>query len=112
VHQFPRKSYVGRQLEGIHVKIVDDQGKVDTTVDGCSHSISADWMKNVTIPFTRGECILPPFKLPGKPGLWEGNIFFSANASLSVTIQVSHQNFSASKSEQVIVVVGFDALNL
>lgn len=61
-------------------------------MDGFPHSITVDWMQGVTCPFVRGECVLPGFKLPEKPGVWEGKVYFSADRSLSVTVSVSYRN--------------------
>lgn len=89
MEQVPRKSYVGRQLERITIEIVDESGRVDTAVDGYMHSVTADWLKGVTCVFAKGECVLPDFKLPAKPGMWHGKVSFSADRNLSVTLSVS-----------------------
>ncbi|BBN16608.1 structural maintenance of chromosomes flexible hinge domain-containing protein 1 [Marchantia polymorpha subsp. ruderalis] len=86
--QVPSKSFVGRDMEGITVKIVDEHGTVDTGIDGYNHSVSVDWQKGVAFPFVKGECVLPPVRLPNKPGWWQGRVRFSANQSLCVELKV------------------------
>lgn len=88
IKQVPSKSFVGRDMEGITVKIVDEHGTVDTGIDGYNHSVSVDWQKGVAFPFVKGECVLPPVRLPNKPGWWQGRVRFSANQSLCVELKV------------------------
>lgn len=37
------EAYVGRHLEGISIKIVDEEGNVDETVNGHNQTIAVDW---------------------------------------------------------------------
>ncbi|CAM6128791.1 unnamed protein product [Calypogeia fissa] len=94
--QVPLKSYVGRQVEGITIEIVDECGRPDKTVDGYMHSVTADWLKGVTCVFEDGQCTLPDFKLPEKPGTWKGKVYFSADRNLSVTLSMQLELASAS----------------
>ncbi|KAL3683631.1 hypothetical protein R1sor_001653 [Riccia sorocarpa] len=86
--QVPGKSFIGRHIKDVTVKIVDQNGEVDVAVDGFSNALSVDWQPGVVFPFIKGECILPPIRLPDKPGWWNGSVRFSANESLSLELKV------------------------
>ncbi|KAL2612524.1 hypothetical protein R1flu_024216 [Riccia fluitans] len=108
--QVPSKSFVGRDMKDVTVKIVDENGYVDTTIDGYCNTVAVDWQRGVVFPFVNGECSLPPIRLPDNPGWWKGRVWLAANESLSVELKVELElsdgsilRNPASTSEEVLI---------
>lgn len=87
--QEPERVLVGSQLTGIIIEAVDEDEKVDDSMDGTAHSLALDWNPNIAIPLRQGSCILPPIQLPNVPQLWKGCVTHTLYPELQTFISVS-----------------------
>ncbi|KAJ7547469.1 hypothetical protein O6H91_08G087600 [Diphasiastrum complanatum] len=88
VNKVPKRFYVGRHLEGLEIEIVDQNGVVDTSVEGPMNTLALSWTNSITCPLRSGRCSLPTIELPKVPGLWKGEVSHSFNPELKLEFQV------------------------
>jgi len=89
VLQEPDHVAVGSQLMGIVIEAMDENGKLDETMDGAAHTLALDWNPNIAVPLHQGRCTLPPIRMPTSPGLWKGCVAHTQNPELQTYLSVS-----------------------
>ena len=87
--QDPEEAYAGSQLEGLEVHVIDENGDVDSKMDGSLHCLNLDWNPKVSVPFTLGICKLPAIDLPAMPGTWHGQVSHAAHPELFIVLEAS-----------------------
>ena len=92
--QEPEDAYAGSRLEGLEVQVVDENGYVDTKMNGSLHSLILDWNSKVSVPLALGTCKLPAIDLPAVPGTWRGRISHAAHPELFFDLEASEYNFN------------------
>uniref|UniRef100_A0A7I4FUU7 Uncharacterized protein n=1 Tax=Physcomitrium patens TaxID=3218 RepID=A0A7I4FUU7_PHYPA len=84
----PEEAYTGSQLEGLKVQVIDEDGNVDTKMDGSLHYLTVDWNSKLSIPLVCGVCSLPPINLPLVPGSWYGRVAHAVHPELFCALEV------------------------
>lgn len=84
----PEEAYAGSQLEGLEVHVIDENGDVDSKMDGSLHCLNLDWNPKVSVPLTLGVCKLPAIDLPAMPGTWRGRVSHAAHPELFIVLEV------------------------
>lgn len=92
--QEPEEAYAGSQLEGLEVKVIDENGDVDTKMDGALHSLTLDWNPIFSVPLAFGACTLPAIDLPVVPGTWHGRVSHAAHPEIFFGLKASEYNIN------------------
>ncbi|XP_024523721.1 uncharacterized protein LOC9641028, partial [Selaginella moellendorffii] len=90
----PKRSYIGREVTGLNVHVVDEAGNVDTAIGG---TISMSWDKDICYVVNKGQCQLRGLTVPKTPGLWEGRAWHSDYQLMSLAFEIQVELAAACK---------------
>lgn len=86
----PEHSNAGSILKNVMFGIFDDEGNIDSKMNGCQHTLTVDLctLSSVQYTFIQGKCTVPKLQLPEDIGLLEFKAFHSWHTELFVHIKV------------------------
>ncbi|XP_024523568.1 uncharacterized protein LOC9648379 [Selaginella moellendorffii] len=90
----PKRSYIGREVTGLNIHVVDEAGNVDTAIGG---TISMSWDKDICYVVNKGQCQLRGLTMPKTPGLWEGRAWHSDYQLMSLAFEIQVELAAACK---------------
>lgn len=90
--QVPEKAHAGSKLEGLEVQVIDENGNVDSKMDGSLHTLTLDWNLNLSVALVSGACTLPAINLPILPGTWRGRVAHSLHPELFFVLEASRSH--------------------
>jgi hypothetical protein len=88
--QIPDHSNAGSILKNVVFGIFDDEGNIDSKMDGYQHTLIVDLctLSPVQYTFIQGKCMVPKLQLPEDIGLLEFKASHSWHTELFVHIKV------------------------
>lgn len=90
VSGIPEHSYAGSILKNVVFGIFDDEGNLDSKMDGFQHTLTVDLctLSSVQYKFSQGKCTVPKIMLPEDVRLLQFKAFHSWHTELFVHIKV------------------------
>lgn len=95
VSGIPEQAHSGSVLKDVVFGIFDDEGNIDSKMNGCHHTLTVDLctLGSVQYTFIEGKCTVPKLQLPEVSGLLEFKALHSWHTELFVCIKVDvHPN--------------------